>query len=86
MNSMTPFGMNSMTPMGMNPLTINPILLMGMGMSNDMNNKFFYENKIKDLEEQLRQKDEENNNLKRRVTNDGIIYSTKFFSNESSNQ
>ena len=80
---MNNFGMN---PMGMNPMFMNPMLMNNfgmMGMNNQQNlmdeNAIRikniiqpYENKIKELEEIIRQKDFEIALLKDKLNNNGI--------------
>ena len=71
MNPMLMCGINPMTSMGMSPtMSMNPMLIQsGMSMAKDA----FYENKIRNLEEELNQKNEENKLLKDRLNNSGVI-------------
>ena len=80
----SPFGMNplamsgiGMYPqsfMGMSNTGMNPLTPIGMcPMMPSFIKETFYESKIKDLEEQLRQKNDENRNLKQRLINNGTI-------------
>ena len=82
MNTFNPFVMNP--PIGMSGNLMNPNSFMGMNpitpqgmcpyaMPSSMNDNSFYESKINYLEEQLRQKNEENRNLKQRLINNGTI-------------
>ena len=82
MNTFNPFVMNP--PIGMSGNLMNPNSFMGMNpitpqgmcpcaMPSYMNENSLYESKINYLEEQLRQKNEENRNLKQRLINNGTI-------------
>ena len=64
MNQNSFMGMNPITPPGMCPYATMPSF---------MNENSLYESKIKNLEEELRQKNEENRNLKQRLINNGTI-------------
>ena len=63
--------MNQNSFMGMNPIT--PQGMCPYAMPSFMNENSLYESKIKNLEEELRQKNEENRNLKQRLINNGTI-------------
>ena len=63
--------MNQNSFMGMNPIT--PPGMCPYAMPSFMNENSLYESKIKNLEEELRQKNEENRNLKQRLINNGTI-------------
>ena len=82
MNTFNPFVMNP--PIGMSGNLMNPNSFMGMNpitpqgmcpcaMPFIVNDNSLYESKIKYLEEELRQKNEENRNLKQRLINNGTI-------------